>query len=263
MDELLFNLLDSLSGGGLGFFDSSSSSYTHKPIEGVGVADWEILTATDGSELAAYVVRPGSELKGALVIVQEIFGVNAQMRKIAEEWAAEGYLCIAPAMFDRYEKNVDLSYDQQGFEKGFSLMHQFAPDLAPQVLDLDAAVQWLRSETDKPVGIVGFCFGGLMAWLGATRLKIDAAVGYYGGSTDKFANEEPHCPVMLHFGGDDQYISAEARDTIQTAHPEVPIFVYEGAGHAFARSLDPNHYAAEATTLAKKRSLLFFEQHFG
>lgn len=225
--------------------------------------EWVQLKAEDGNNLAAYVVRPEGEPKGALVIVQEIFGVNAQMRKITEDWAAEGYLCIAPAMFDRFEKNVDLSYDQQGFEKGFSLMHQFAPDFAPQVLDVDAGLQWLRAQTDKPIGIVGFCFGGLMAWLTACRLKVDAAVGYYGGGIDKFSNEEPQCPILLHFGSDDQYISQEARDTIQTAHPEVPIFVYEGAGHAFARSLDPNHYVADAATLAKKRSLLFFEQHFG
>ncbi len=225
--------------------------------------EWVQLKAEDSNQLAAYVVLPEAEPKAALVIVQEIFGVNAQMRKIAEEWASEGYLTIAPAMFDRFEKNVDLSYDQQGFAKGFGLMKNFAPDMAPQTLDLNAAVEWLRGETEKPVGIVGFCFGGLMAWLGACRLKVDAAIGYYGGSIDKFANEEPQCPVMLHFGGDDSYIPAEARDTIQTAHPEVPLFVYEGAGHAFARSLDPTHYAAEATTLAKKRSLLFFEQHFG
>ena len=225
--------------------------------------EWVQLKSEDGNELAAYVVRPDGEPKGALVVVQEIFGVNAQIRKFTEEWAGAGYLCIAPAMFDRFEKNVDLNYGQEGYQKGFALMHQFAPNFAPQVLDLNAAVQWLRSETEKPVGIVGFCFGGLMAWLGATRLEVDAAVGYYGGNISNFANEEPQCPILLHFGGADEHIPAEARDTIQTAHPEVPIFVYEGAGHAFARSLDPSHFVAEAATLAKQRSVLFFEQHFG
>ena len=223
--------------------------------------EWIQLKADDGTELAAYVARPKAEPKAALVVVQEIFGVNAQMRKLAEDWANEGFLVVAPAMFDRIEKNVELTYDQQGFGKGIGLMKQFAPDLAPQTLDLNAAIEWLRSETDKPVGVVGFCFGGLMAWLAACRLQVEAAVGYYGGGIDKFSNEEPHCPVLLHFGADDEHITAAARDTIQTAHPEVPIFVYDDAGHAFARSLDPTHYVAAAATLAKKRSVLFLEQH--
>ena len=90
---------------------------------------------------------------------------------------------------------------------------------------------------------------------------MEAAVGFYGSNIVDFLNEEPQNPIMLHFGGNDQYISAETRDKIQTAHPEVPIFVYEDAGHAFARQIDPTHYVADAATLAKKRSLLFFEQH--
>jgi carboxymethylenebutenolidase len=225
--------------------------------------EWVQLQAEDGNKLAAYVVRPDGAPKGALVVVQEIFGVNRQIQKSTEEWASHGYLCIAPAMFDRFEKNVDLGYDQDGFQKGFALMRQFSEGFIDQTKDVKAAVEWLRAETDAPVGVVGYCFGGTMAFLAATRLEIDAAAGYYGGSIAQFANEEPQCPVILHFGADDEYIPAEARDTIQTAHPEVPIFVYEGAGHAFARSVDPNHYRAEAATLANKRTLLFFEQHFG
>lgn len=223
--------------------------------------EWVQLKAEDGNELAAYVVRPEGEPKAALVVVQEIFGVNQQIQKITDEWASHGFLCIAPAMFDRYEKNVNLEYTQAGYEKGFGLMARFSEGLIDQTKDVKAAVEWLRSETDKPVGVLGYCFGGTMAWLSATRLEVDAAVGYYGGAITTFANEEPQSPVLLHFGADDPYISAEARDTIQNAHPEVPIFVYEGAGHAFARSIDPTHYAAEAATLANKRSLLFFEQH--
>ncbi|GAA3750066.1 dienelactone hydrolase family protein [Terriglobus aquaticus] len=225
--------------------------------------EWVQLKAEDGNELAAYVVRPDGEPKGALVVVQEIFGVNRQIQKSTEEWASHGYLCIAPAMFDRIEKNVNLEYNQEDFQKGFGLMKQFSEGLVDQTKDVKAAVEWLRAETDAPVGVVGYCFGGTMAFLSATRLEIDAAAGYYGGAIAQFANEEPQCPVILHFGADDEYIPQAARDTIQTAHPEVPIFVYEGAGHAFERSVDPNHYRAEAATLANKRTLLFLEQHFG
>ena len=225
--------------------------------------EWVQLTAEDGNELAAYVVRPDGEPKGALVVVQEIFGVNLQIQKTTEEWASHGYLCIAPAMFDRLEKNVNLEYNQQDFQKGYGLMQKFSDGLIDQTKDVKAAVEWLRSETEQPVGVVGYCFGGTMAWVSATRLEIDAAAGYYGGSIAQFVNEEPQCPVILHFGADDEYISEAARDTIQTAHPEVPMFLYEGAGHAFARSVDPTHFAAEAATLANKRTLLFFEQHFG
>ncbi len=223
--------------------------------------EWVELQASDGNELAAYVVRPEGEPKAALVVVQEIFGVNKNIQLTAEDWAKDGFLVIAPAMFDRFEKGVQLNYDKEGWARAMSFVSKFAPDMQPQTLDVDAAVQWLRSETDKPVGVVGYCFGGTMAWLASTRLKVEAGVGYYGGNIANVANEKPQNPVMLHFGGNDQYISAEARDNIQKAHPEVPMFVYEGAGHAFARQIDPTHFVATAAAMAKKRSLLFFEQH--
>jgi carboxymethylenebutenolidase len=140
-------------------------------------------------------------------------------------------------------------------------MKQFAPGLAPQTQDVEAAVEWLQSEMDGNVGVVGYCFGGTMAWVSACRLPIQAAVGYYGGNIAELVHEEPQCPIMLHFGADDPYIPVSSRDAILQAHPEVPVFVYENAGHAFNRKLDPTHYNLAAATLAKKRSLLFFEQH--
>lgn len=225
------------------------------------MSEWVELLAEDGNELRGYVARPKGEPKAALVVVQEIFGVNKNVQTTADDWANEGFLCIAPAMFDRFEKNVDLVYDEAGNAEGMRLMKQFAPDLQPQTLDLQAAIDWLQSETPQNVGVVGYCFGGTMAWLASTRLPIQAAVGYYGGNISSFVNEEPQCPIMLHFGGKDDYIPAAARDKILKAHPEVPVFVYENAGHAFNRKLDPNHYVLDAATLAKKRSVLFFEQH--
>lgn len=223
------------------------------------MAEWVKLTAADGVELQAYVARPAHEPKGALVVVQEIFGVNAQIQHDTDQWAADGYLCIAPAMFDRIKPDVNLNYDEAGWTKARELAQKI--DFDKSTLDVDAAVQWLRGETSTNVGVVGYCYGGTMAWLASTRLKVEAAIGYYGHAIVNFANEEPQNEVMLQFGGVDQFISAEMRDTIQTAHPEVPIFVYDDAGHAFNRSMDPKSYVADAARLAKSRSLLFFEQH--
>ncbi len=225
------------------------------------MSEWVKLLANDGNELKGYVARPKGTPKAGLVVIQEIFGLNKNIQTTADDWANEGFLVIAPAMFDRFEKDVDLPYDQAGFAKGIGLMQKFAPDLKPQAEDVAAAIEWLQGEIEGNVGVVGYCFGGLMSWISACRLPVQAAVGYYGGGIDQFVNEEPQCPLMLHFGAEDEHIPAAARDKILQAHPEVPVFVYEDAGHAFNRKLDPTHYNLAAATLAKKRSLLFFEQH--
>ncbi len=225
------------------------------------MSEWVSLTATDGNELKGYVARPAAAPKAGLVVVQEIFGVNEQIQHTTDEWAAEGYLCIAPAMFDRFKKDVDLPYTEEGFKEAFALMGQFAPDLAPQALDVAAAVEWLRAQGVESVGVIGFCFGGTMAWVSACRLPVQAAAAYYGGNIAKLIDEQHKVPIVLHFGSDDPYISEADREAILAAHPDVPMFVYPGAGHAFNRKLDPNHYVADAATLANNHTRLFFEQH--
>ena len=223
------------------------------------MSEWVRLSASDGVELEAYVAHPHGEAKAALIVVQEIFGVNDHIQAVTDDWAKEGYLAIAPAMFDRIEPGVKIGYDKAGWAKAMSLAGKI--DMDKSTLDVGAAIDWLRNETEQNVGIVGYCYGGTMAWLAAARLDVQAAVGYYGGSISDFVNEEPKCPVMLHFGGEDAHISAEKIAKIQGAHPEVPIFVYEGAGHAFNRSADPTAYVADVARLAKSRSVLFFQQH--
>ena len=223
------------------------------------MSEWVTLQASDNTELQAYVARPAGETKAMLVVVQEIFGVNKHIQSVADDWANEGFLCIAPQMFDRIEKGVDLDYDKAGWEKAMSFMPKI--DMAKSMLDVDAAIDWLRNETETNVGVIGFCYGGTVAWLSAARLKVEAAVGYYGGSIADFLNEEPQCPVMLHFGADDSHIAQAKIDAIRNAHPEVPIFVYEDAGHAFNRSQDKTAFNAVASRSAKQRSLRFFEQH--
>ncbi len=225
------------------------------------MSEWVKLTAADGVELSAYVARPEGEPKAGLVVVQEIFGVNSHIQSVADEWAKDGFLVIAPAMFDRIEKDVFLDYSEAGWAKAMELYPRL--DFDKSLLDVNAALAWLHAQSMQKVGVVGYCFGGTMAWLASCRLRVDAAVGYYGGGIANFLGEHPHNPIMLHFGGQDTHITPETIAKIQFAHPEVPIFVYENAGHAFNRSADPHAYVADAARLAKARSLMFFEQSFG
>ena len=218
------------------------------------------VTALDGHKLAAYVAEPAGEAVGALVVVQEIFGVNESIRSVADDYAKEGFLAIAPAIFDRYERNVQLGYGPEDMKKAFELY----PQLDPKTALLDVAAAFAKvADSGKPVCVMGFCYGGLMSWLAATRgneLKMNPActVGYYPGGVGKFASEEPSCPVMLHFGAADDHIGADQRDAVHEAHPEVKIYLYEGAEHAFANWARPS-YKQDAAKLAGERTLEFLK----
>ncbi len=222
------------------------------------MSEFVTLKTEDGFEIGAYVARPEGEPIAGLVVVQEIFGVNAHIRSVADGYAKDGFLAVAPAMFDRFEKGVELGYD----EAGWNAAKAFIPMLNPAVSlnDVAAAVEYAKDESGKKVGIVGYCFGGTMAWLASARLKIDGAVGYYGGSIPSLISEEPNAPVMLHFGLQDTHIPVSSVDRVAAAHPEVKIYWYE-AGHAFNRDADPKAYVAEAAELARERSLAFLKHH--
>ena len=225
---------------------------------------FEKVTAADGHELQAYVAQPKGELRGALVVVPEIFGVNAHIRSVVDLYAAHGYLAVAPATFDRIERGVELRYEGEDLKKAFEMYGKLSPDTA--LLDVAAAFQHVRG--DHRTAVMGFCYGGLMAWLSATRapaLGIEpvCTVGYYAGGIGHFAAEEPTCPVMLHFGAEDDHIGAEQVDAVKQAHPDVQVFVYEGAGHAFNRDVVPAVYRAEAAKLAQERTLKFLAEHVG
>jgi carboxymethylenebutenolidase len=216
------------------------------------------LQAEDGHELDAYVARPAGETVGGLVLIQEIFGINKHIRSVVDGYAKDGFLVIAPALFDRTEKNVELEYGGDGGKRAYELMGTLTPETA--LLDVGAALNWVRAESGQKAGTVGYCYGGLLAWLSATRLDPSAAVGYYAGGIGHFAAEVPKCPVMLHFGKLDTHIPKEQVDKVAAAHPDVSIYWYEGAEHGFNRDVWTS-YNPEAAKLARGRSVEFLKRY--
>ncbi len=226
---------------------------------------WVKLKADDGHELGAYVATPAQEPIGALVVVQEIFGVNKSIRGVADEYAREGFLAIAPALFDRFERNVELGYGEADMKKAFTVYY---PKLDPDVSLLDIAAAFhFGKQSGKPTGVLGFCYGGLTSWLAATRgdklrMKPDCCGGYYAGGIGKVAAEKPVCAVLLHFGAADDHIGSDQVEAVHGAHPDVEICLYEGVGHAFANPDRPSYNAA-AAALAHTRSLAFLKKNLG
>jgi carboxymethylenebutenolidase len=215
------------------------------------------LKAADGHELGAYVARPAGEPIAGLVVLQEIFGVNAHIRSVADSYAKDGFLAVAPALFDRVERDVELGYEGEDRQRATSFIPKL--DYETALLDVAAAMAFAARESGKKVGVIGYCWGGSLAWLAATRLGAAVAVGYYGGQIAQFAEETPAAPVMLHFGTQDAHIPAEDVEKVQAAHPEVQIFWYD-AGHGFNCDARVS-YSAEAAAEARERSLAFLKKH--
>ncbi len=216
------------------------------------------LTAADGHHLGAYVSESAGLAHAAVVVVQEIFGVNRHIRSVADDYASQGFWAIAPALFDRVEPNVELDYNAADSSRGMKIASQIGMENA--LKDVAAATEHAGSALrGKRVGVVGYCFGGSLAWLAATRLNPHAAVCYYGGSIAKYASEAPRCAVMLHFGNKDPHIPLSEIEKIQRAHPELPVFLYD-AGHGFNCD-QRKDYAPQAASLARERTLEFFRKH--
>lgn len=211
------------------------------------------LTATDGHQLDAYEVHPHG-VRASVVIVQEIFGVNAHIRSVVDRYAEFGYHTIAPALFDRAERGVELDYDDAGKARGIELVMPIAFD--PAMLDVAAAVAHV-AETG-PVAVIGYCFGGSIAWLAAADLPVAAAVGYYGGQINSMIDRQPQAPVMLHFGALDESISVDQVEAISTAHPDVTVHSYQGAEHGFSCDARDSYHARSAA-IALGRTLEFLE----
>jgi carboxymethylenebutenolidase len=216
------------------------------------------LAAKDGHKLAAYRADPSGKPRGAIVVVQEIFGVNNHMRHVTDDFAKQGYVAISPALFDRVEKGVELGYDPKSIGLGRDIRAK-AP-LDGTLADLQAAIDAVKSA--GKVGVVGYCWGGGLAFLAATRLSgVAAAVGYYGGLVAAHAQEKPRVPVMLHFGDSDQSIPMSDVETVRQARPDVTTYVYK-AGHGFSCD-ERQSYNADASNLALERTLKFFRENIG
>ena len=211
------------------------------------------LTAGDGHEMDAYRADPAGTAKGAIVVIQEIFGVNQHIRALADGFSADGYVAIAPALYDRAEKGVELGYDEEGRQSGMAIREKVEWDDA--VKDIIAAREAV-ADAGK-VGIVGYCYGGTVTWLGACKGGFDAAVGYYGGGIHTMLDLDAGCPVQLHFGEKDQGIPLENVDKIRAAKSDVDIYVYDDAGHGFVCD-ERASYSETATSEARTRTLDFF-----
>lgn len=216
------------------------------------------LTARDGHGLGAYRAAPAGTPRGGVVVIQEIFGVNSHIRGVADGFAADGYLAIAPAIFDRLERNVDLGYGEADIAKGRELRGRMAWESC--MVDVAAAVEAARA--GGAVGMVGYCYGGGVVWMAGARIKgLAAAVGYYGGPWNEVKNEAPKCPSLLHFARKDTMIPVALADEMKAKHPAIAVHAYD-ADHGF--NCDQRvHYNGYAATLARARTLAFFRAVLG
>ena len=216
------------------------------------------LTAVDGHKFSAYRAAPAGKPKGALIVVMEIFGVNSHIKKVTDEYAADGYLAIAPAMFDRVQPGLDIGYTPADIEVGRGIMQKMKLDDAMK--DVAAAMKDVASA--GKIGIVGYCWGGTVAWKAACTLNgLACSIPYYGGGIPGLINEKPKCPVMFQWGETDHSIPLDKAQEVAAAHKDQTHYFYP-AGHGFNCD-QRGSYSAEASTLARSRTLEFLQKYVG
>ena len=217
------------------------------------------LQAADGHSLDAYVAEPAGKPRGASIVIQEIFGVNGHMRRVADNFAKEGYLAVTPALFDRVRPGIEIGYTPEDVENGRNIRAEVK--LEDTLQDLQAAIDEAKKSGLK-VGIVGYCWGGGLAFIAAARLKgLAAAVGYYGGLVAAHAGEKPQVPTMLHFGEQDHSIPMSDVEKVKKARPDVTTHIYK-SGHGFNCD-ERGSFHPESAKLARERTIAFFRQHLG
>jgi len=215
------------------------------------------LTAADGHKLGAYRADPAGKPKGGIVVIQEIFGVNHHIRSVCDRVAAEGYVAIAPALFDRIQPDFESGYTPD--EVANARKFVAAPDFDAMLRDADAALKDIKGV--GPSGIMGFCLGGTISFLAACRLSgLSAAVCYYGGGIARFAGETPKCPTQMHFGRKDAHIPMTAVDEIKAKRPECEVYVYDEADHGFHCD-ERGSYHAESAKIAWGRTTAFLAKN--
>jgi carboxymethylenebutenolidase len=216
------------------------------------------LKASDGVEIGAWRAEPADAPRGAIVVLQEIMGVNHHIRAVADLYAAQGYLAIAPALFDRVEPDVEVGYDGPSIQRGMAIVGK--TDRDKTLLDIAAAIE--LAKTAGKVGVVGYCWGGTMAYLAASRLSdIDAASCYYGGGVLAAKDDSPRAPTIMHFGARDAHIPLAGVKEFEAAHPGLPVYIYE-ADHGFNCD-ERGSYDAPSAALARARTFDFFKQKIG
>lgn len=216
------------------------------------------LTTSDGVTIDAYKAEPAGTPRGAIVVLQEIFGVNPHIRRVTDGYAEQGYVAIAPALFDRVKHGIELAYTPDEVQAGMAIQKETVPN--DTLKDVESAIK--EAGKSGKVGVVGYCWGGTMAFAAAGRLSgVAAAVGYYGGGIASMLDVEPKSPLMLHFGEKDDHIPASAIAAIKAAIPEVPVYTYD-AGHGFNCDARGS-YDKTSADLALSRTLPFFKQHVG
>lgn len=215
------------------------------------------LEAGDGHKFVAYIAQPARDPKGGVVVLQEIFGVNLHIRLATDTFAQAGYLAIAPALFDRVERDVELGYEPAEVKKAMQLARRNPPEKA--LADIQATIDYLHDHSAPKVGVVGYSWGGRLAWLSNTRLHPNATVSYYPGGIEDFLGEKPTCPAMFHFGLHDAHIPQSVVTKVKEALPDTPVFTYD-AGHGFNNDLRDSYDEASAK-LARQRTLAHLSEH--
>jgi carboxymethylenebutenolidase len=217
------------------------------------------LTSADGKRFSVYAAEPAGTPRGAVVVVQEIFGVNHHIRTVADGFARLGYLALAPALFDRIRTGVELGYDAAGIAEGRPLVTQLG--WGAPVADLRATVA--AAAAAGRVGVVGYCWGGSLAFLSAVGVDgVACAVGYYGGQIAQRLDPPPRAPLMLHFGEQDAGIPLADVEAIRHAVPTATVFTYPGAGHGFSCD-ERQSFEPRSAALARERTLSFLREHVG
>ena len=213
--------------------------------------------ARDGHEFGAWLAAPAGTPRGAMLVLQEIFGVNEHIRGVADRYAAAGYLAIAPALFDRVQRQVELGYSPEDAQRGTGLRIQVPIEQA--LLDIGAALRVVRHA--GKVGVVGYCWGGMLSWVCASALEVQAAVGYYTSRVWEQIGRAPACPVLLHYGRNDTGIPLPEVEKLQARYPAAEVHLYD-AGHGFACDARASFDAASAG-LAWQRTLAFLHAKIG
>jgi carboxymethylenebutenolidase len=213
------------------------------------------IMARDGHELQAWLAAPPARPRGAIVVLQEIFGVNSYVRKVTDDFAAQGYTAIAPALFDRIRRGIELQYDAAGMDEGKGYVKQLEREAT--LRDIAAAAATVKNSGRRAT--VGYCWGGVLSYLAACQLPLACAVVYYG-NVSQLGAQQPRCPVMFHFGSEDRSIPPADVEQIRSGNPRAPLYLYQGAPHGFSND-QRDSYRAAAAGEARTRTLEFLGRY--